>query len=264
MSITEDDALKPDDSSKDWKNDLPGEPTLASLNKRIDLRRAHEKYESHMEFVRRHPKKEYDPDTIAKNLRALMKSQQLSIREAVAAISPGGKYEPKEYRWLKRVANEGIVHTDKRSLVRLEKLAALFGVTVAQLRTDDLDRMLVYEEFNRVDSPGFRRYACMLDELLSDERYGFIEFALLALHLGTEDDGAARAQEAERLAEAFMAEKRGDNKRNQRCIRLLSRLLRTGTHEYLKNLITDLYSLATRQWAADYKEEFTDLAGESD
>ena len=129
-------------------------------------------------------KQEYDPCTIAKNLRALMQSQQLSIHETMAAISENGKCEPKEYRWLKRVAAKGIIQTDKRSMARLEKLAEFFGVTVEQMRTDDLDRMLVYQEFNQPDSPGFRRYASMLEELLSDEFYGnTAEVVLLTLHL---------------------------------------------------------------------------------
>ena len=50
----------------------------------------------------------YDPATIARNLQALMRSKGLSVQDTVKAMSETGEYQPKEYRWLKRVATAGI------------------------------------------------------------------------------------------------------------------------------------------------------------
>jgi hypothetical protein len=191
-----------------------------------------------------------------------MRCQRLSVQDTIAAISQNGKYEPKEYRWLKRVAEKGIVQMDNRTMMRLGKLADFFGVTVEQLRTSDLDRMVDYEEFGRQDAPGFRRYACMLEEMVSLEGWGFVEAVLGALYLGMEKDGEF-PDEAKRISEVLSRETSGDNKRQQRCIRMLSRLLRTGTHEYLKDLIAELYAILTRQWAADYEESSADMVGDT-
>jgi hypothetical protein len=239
--------------SADWKDDLPGEPTQGNLNKRIALRRALSEYEQRKRSLRQQQKKEYDPCTIAGNLQALMKSQQLSIRETVAATSADGKCEPKEIRWLKRVAAEGIVQTDKRSMARLGRLADFFGVTVEQLRSSDLAQMADYQEFNRPDTPGFRRYACMLEELLADNVYDCIETVLMFLYLGTGSQGIDET-EAKHVLDVMTAEISGDNKRQQRCICMLSRLLRTGKHDYLKDLITEFYGIASREWAAKYQQ----------
>lgn len=249
-----DDGL-PDLGDDPQKDDLPGVPTLANRRKRLAIRSAIEDYDSrrYWERLEQHEKKQYDPSRIAKNLRALMRSQHLSVRDTIAAISQDGKFEPKEYRWLKRVAERGIVQTDNRTMTRLGKVADFFGVTVEDLRTFDFDRVVDYEEFGGQAPPGFRRYACMLEALVSTEGFEYIEVVLLALHLGMENRGK-RPDEIDRLTEVMSGETPGDNKRQQRCMRMLSRLLDTGTHEYLKDLIAELYAVLTHEWAGIYKE----------
>ena len=163
-----------------------GQPTEGNIKKRLSLRHANDQHEREIWRAREERQEnKCDPCIIFGNLQALMKSQGLSMRETIMAICKDGNYEPKEYRWLKRVAAKGIVQTDKRTMARLEKLAELFGVTVEQLRRYDLNWMLIYKEFNQPDFPGFSaRYASMLEQLLSDKHFSFIEAVLLAAPLG--------------------------------------------------------------------------------
>ena len=254
---SDDDLLAPDDPSQ-WEDDLPGQPTEGNQKKRIALRREREEQEQRKTWERwkRQQKKQYDPHIIAKNLQALMASKGLSIQDTTKAISEHGQYHPKDYRWLKRVSAEGVVQTDGRTVARLQRLADFFGIPLEQLRTYDLTEVLRNEVFRRYDNPEFRRYGCMLDELLKHGSFEFLEPLLVSLHLETDGpsaDDATSSAEQDFLTGGSLGKKCQENP-HQRCMRMLYRLLDTGTHEYLKDLLAELYARTTRETAEMYKE----------
>jgi len=228
-SDTDDDSLTPYDASLDWNKDLAGLATLGNQEWRLEKRREWE----HSQYQKATPRQKpmYDRSTLAKNLQALMQSRGLSIQDTIQAISETGECHPREYRWLKRVATAGVVQTDGRTIARLEKLATFFNVTLEQLRTHHIDHNLRNQAFRTHDSTAYRRYGCMLDELLSDHRFDFLKSLLETLNVGG-----------------------GNTESGQDYLLLLFQLLDTGTHDYLRDLLTELYGTVTREAAADYVE----------
>lgn len=240
-----DDAL-PDLGDDPQKDDLPGQPTLANRRKRIAKRQEWEEYKRGKISKRwqRPLEPHYDPSIIAKNLQCLLRRPGVSLQGLAQAIAASGEYEPKEYRWLKRLATVGIAQTDKRTLARLEKLASYFTVPLLALRTVRIDQLAVSKELRRYNTPRFLQYGCMLNQLLPDARFEFLKALLETLYLGM--DSHFPAGTISPNAEG-----------HQRYILLLFRLLDTGKHEYLKEVITELYGRLTREVAADYEQEAT-------
>jgi hypothetical protein len=241
--VTDYDLPEPDDDLPVRKDDVAGQATEENLQERIALRRALAQQRQEKESVKpeRH---HYDPATIARNLQALMRSKGLSIQDTVRAMSETGEYQPKEYRWLKRVATVGIAQTDNRTSARLEKLAEFFGVTAEFLRRGSAETALWWEEFEQYDSVNFRRYGCRLRFVVMQPEFQFVKALLECLH--------------QEIADQFPAEDtscslRPPDERPHPYVRMLFRLLATGKHEYLKELITELYGRITRDLAAEYE-----------
>jgi transcriptional regulator with XRE-family HTH domain len=242
-----------DDDLMERDDDLGNQVTDEDLQERITNRRAIEDCERLKQCERwlRPQRPQYDPTRIAKNLRALMKSRDLSLLDTIRAISDSGEYQPKEYRWLRRVVTVGIAQTDNRTLARLKKLADYFNVTLEDLRTHDLDRSLRSEAFRSHDAPDYRRYGCLLEQLLFDNRFHFLKPLLKALCSGIDDQVSD---------ENTISSPTTPSKERQHCVQMLFQLLDTGTHDYLRDLITELYGNASREAAAQYERMIDDIS----
>ena len=171
-----DDAL-PDFGDDPQKDDLPGQPTLANRRKRIAKRQEWEEYkrEKISKKWQRPLEPHYDPSIIAENLQCMMRGTGLSLHDIAKAIAANGEYEPKEYRWLKRVATVGIAQTDKRTLARLEKLASYLTIPLLALRTCRIFELVASAELRRYNSPHFLQCGCLLNQLLPDARFEFLK-----------------------------------------------------------------------------------------
>ena len=241
--MTDYDLPEPDDDPPGRKDRIAGQATDENLLKRIALKRALRDQEQQKKSAK--PERcHYDPATIARNLQALMRSKGLSVQDTIKAMSETGEYQPKEYRWLKRVATAGITQTDNRTLARLGKLAEFFGVPLECLRINDLQSVLWRGEFDGYDSIKFRRYGCMLRWIVTLPEFQFVKPLLEFLH--------------QEIADQFPAEGTSCSLPSPReepplHVRMLFRLLATGKHEYLKELITELYGRITRDLAAEYE-----------
>ena len=190
----------------------------------------------------------YDPSIIAENLQCMMRGTGLSLHDIAKAIAANGEYEPKEYRWLKRIATVGVGQTDKRTLARLEKLASYLTIPFWALRTVRINEWADSKELRRYNKSSFLQYGCMLDQLLPDARFEFVKALLETLYSGMD------SYFPDTTGLPVLKKK---PEQHQRYILMLFRLLETGKYEYLGQLITELYGRLTRESAAGYERELS-------
>ncbi len=122
-------------------------------------------------------------------------------------------------------------------------IAGYFGYSVDELRHEDIGRFVEAEKANTREELKCRRHGKMLWELLYFERHGFLADLLesLCLEQGGETPDPVGPQE-----------KGLDERRMNACLESFYRLLETGTHDFLKELVFALYRKACpTSWGKD-------------